>query len=297
MDYAWAETCPAAVSDDVAAAEPHGARPGPEIPGRPLWIGALAAQEAVLHGLLPPRLQRVPAGATLVHENATAHCLHMVLAGDFKLCRVSADGYEQVLDFAGRFDVLGFDGVGSGRYGATAVALEDAAVYTMGLAEVEALRRASTAFDRQWQAALSRQMKRLGELAMLMAAVSADRRVARFLLQLSRRMAAGGQSACRLRLRMSRRDIASHLGLAHESISRALTTLAAQGLVQVHLRDIAIVDHAALEEFARCTRGEAAHGPRGAVAPMTCAVVAPLTAAMTARSPRRPLPATRAFAS
>jgi CRP/FNR family transcriptional regulator len=296
MDYAWAQTGPAALSGDIAAGEPHGTRLGLEIPGRPLWIGALAAQEAALHGLLPPRLQRVPAGAILLHENAHAHCLHMVLAGDFKLCRVSADGYEQVLDFAGRFDVLGFDGVGTGRYGATAVALEDASVCTMGIAEVEALRHASTAFDRQWQAALSRQMTRLGELAMLMAAVSADRRVARFLLQLSRRMAACGQSARRLRLRMSRRDIASHLGLAHESISRALTTLAALGLVRVCLRDIDILDHAMLEDFARCTRGEAVHGLRAA-APATCAIATPVMAAMAARSARRPLPATQACSS
>lgn len=255
MDYEWASTSPAALpidmGDHAALASPPVRRASADAP----WIGELAVREAAAHGLLPPRLQRVAAATTLVHENALAHCFHMVLAGDFKLCRVSTDGYEQVLDFAGRFDVLGFDGLDTGRYAAGAVALEDAAVYTMGVAEVEALRRASPTFDRQWQATLSRQLARLGGLAVLMAAVSADRRVARFLLQLSRRMAACGQSARRLRLRMSRRDIASHLGLAHESISRALGTLATLGLVAVRVRDIEILDHDRLEEFARCTRG------------------------------------------
>jgi CRP/FNR family transcriptional regulator, anaerobic regulatory protein len=266
MDYAWATTSPATLSDEPAGC----AQDGPPAAARACrdtpWIGDLAAREAALHGVLPPRLQRVPAGTTLVHENGTAHCFHMVLAGDFKLCKVSADGYEQVLDFAGRFDVLGFDGLGSGRYAASAVALEDASVYTMGVAEVEALRRASPAFDRQWQAALGRQLSRLGELAVLMAAVSADRRVARFLLQLSRRMAGCGQSPRRLRLRMSRRDIASHLGLAHESISRALGTLGGLGLLEVHFRDIEIADHAGLEDFARCTRGGDPVHARGASA-------------------------------
>ena len=255
MDYAWATTCPAALSDEPAGCPAAGPQPAGSPQRDTLWIGELAAREAATHGLLPPRLQRVPAGTTLVHENGTAHCFHMVLAGDFKLCKVSADGYEQVLDFAGRFDVLGFDGLDTGRYAAAAVALEDASVYTMSVAEVEVLRRASLAFDRQWQAALSRQLARLGELAVLMAAVSADRRVARFLLQLSRRMAACGQSPRRLRLRMSRRDIASHLGLAHESISRALGTLAGLGLLEVRFRDVEIADHAGLEDFARCTRG------------------------------------------
>lgn len=281
MDYAWPTTCPAAFLDEPAGHSADSSPPRPSTSRDAPWIGELAAREAAIHGVLPPRLQRVPAGTTLVHENGTAHCFHMVLAGDFKLCKVSADGYEQVLDFAGRFDVLGFDGLDTGRYAAAAVALEDASVYTMGVAEVEALRRASPAFDRQWQAALSRQLSRLGELAVLMAAVSADRRVARFLLQLSRRMAAGGQSPRRLRLRMSRRDIASHLGLAHESISRALGTLASQGLVEVRFRDIEIADHAGLEDFARCTRGgEPVHG-RGACTPRT-------TAAVLQRASRRP---------
>jgi CRP/FNR family transcriptional regulator len=266
MDYEWALTNPAALPIDLRGNHPAASRVAERASCNAPWIGELAAREAAVHGLLPPRLQRVAAGTTLVHENAAAHCFHMVLAGDFKLSKVSTDGYEQVLDFAGRFDVLGFDGLDTGRYAAGAVALEDAAVYTMGVAEVEALRRASPAFDRQWQATLSRQLARLGELAVLMAAVSADRRVARFLLQLSRRMVACGQSASRLRLRMSRRDIASHLGLAHESISRALGTLAAVGLVLVRLRDIEIVDHDRLEAFARCTRGnEPAHGRRAAI--------------------------------
>lgn len=271
MDYAWPTTCPAALADEAAGDAPEAP---PAVPHEGSWIGDLAAREAARHGVLPPRLQRVPAGTTLVHENGAAHCFHMVLAGDFKLCKVSADGYEQVLDFASRFDVLGFDGLDTGRYAAAAVALEDASVYTMGVAEVEALRRASPAFDRQWLAALSRQLARLGELAVLMAAVSADRRVARFLLQLSRRMAACGQSSRRLRLRMSRRDIASHLGLAHESISRALGTLTSLGLVQVRFRDVEIADHAGLEAFARCTRGgEPVHARAGACASRTTKAV------------------------
>jgi CRP/FNR family transcriptional regulator len=241
------------------------AAPHPDVDSTPAaaapehtWVGALACRETTRLGLLPPRLQRLAGGATLVHENAPARCFHMVLAGDFKLVKTAADGYEQVLDFAGSFDVLGFDGLSSGHYGASAVALQDASVYTMAVADVERLRRGSLLFDREWQRSLGRQVARLGELALLMAAVSAERRVARFLLQLSRRMEARGQSPRRLRLRMSRREIASYLGLAHESISRALTALDGAGLVRVDQRDLEIVDDTGLASFAQCTRGASA---------------------------------------
>ena len=254
MDYS-AEHTSLASNDDLAVFEPprHAALP-PPLP-EAAWVGAAACREAARHGLPPPRLQRVAAGATLIHENAETRHFHMVLAGDFKLVKTALDGYEQVLDFAGGFDVLGFDGLAGGHHGSSAVALEDASVYTMALADVERLRRASPLFDRQWQDALSRQLTRLCELAVLMAAVSAERRVARFLLQLSQRMAARGRSPRRLLLRMSRRDIASYLGLAHESVSRSLTAMSSAGLLHVAHRDLEITDEAGLQAFAQCTRG------------------------------------------
>jgi CRP/FNR family transcriptional regulator, anaerobic regulatory protein len=88
-----------------------------------------------------------------------------------------------------------------------------------------------------------------------MAAVAADARLARFLVQLSSSMAERGQSPRRLLLRMNRRDIASHLGLAHETISRSLRLLADAGWLRVHNREIEILDPVALRRCARSTRG------------------------------------------
>jgi CRP/FNR family transcriptional regulator len=88
-----------------------------------------------------------------------------------------------------------------------------------------------------------------------MAAVAAEVRLARFLVQLSARMGACGQSPRRLLLRMSRRDIASHLGVAHETVSRSFGTLADWGYVSVNYREVEICDLDALKTFARSTRG------------------------------------------
>ena len=67
----------------------------------------------------------------------------------------------------------------------------------------------------------------------------------------------------RLRLRMTRRDIASCLGVAHETVSRALTGLAQGGCIAVSHRDIEIVDAEGLHRMQRVTRG----ATRGASAP------------------------------
>ncbi len=213
-----------------------------------------------------PALQHLARGSVLVHEGAPARCVYLIQAGDFKCVKTAEDGYELVLDFAGRGDLLGFDAVASGHHPSGAVALEDAAVFAIPLAELDAMRSATRAFDAALLATVSRQLERLGEAAWSMSAVGADVRVARFLVQLSARMLERGQSPRLLRLRMGRRDIASHLGLAHESISRSFGSLVDNGLLRVDNRDVEILDLARLQQHARCTRGLGEEGgaPRAA---------------------------------
>jgi len=198
---------------------------------------------------------RVAAGAALLHEGAPATQLCVVLAGTFKILKTADDGYDHVLAFALRGDVLGYDGLADGRYASAAVALEDSLVLMLPPTQFDALRRSDPALDGAVQAVLSRQLARAVELAELMSAVAADARLARFLLHLSARMAEQGLSPRRLLLRMNRRDIASHLGLAHETVSRSFGVFAERGWLQVTNREVEILDFAALRATAHNTRG------------------------------------------
>jgi CRP/FNR family transcriptional regulator, anaerobic regulatory protein len=204
---------------------------------------------------MPVAARRVRAFAPLFVEGSPAEAVYLVRLGTFKSVRVDGEGYEQVLDFAGRGELLGHEALAGLPHACGAVALEDSAAWVMPKADLSALRRAVPAFDDALQRALARQLLHAGEMAELMSAVAAEVRLARFLVHHSARMVARGQSPCRLLLRMSRRDIASYLGLAHETISRALTLLARWGCLRVHNREIDIVDAAALAACARSTRG------------------------------------------
>lgn len=199
--------------------------------------------------------QRLRAGATLSREGQPAQALHVVRCGSFKCQRVSEDGYEQVLAFAGPGDVLGFEALHRGAHTTGAVALEDASVFVLPWAPLREARRQSAALDHALQVALSRQLARSAEMALMMAAVAAEVRLARFVLWAAERAAERGLSSTRLRLSMGRRDIASLLGVAHETVSRAFTTLADWGLLRVNNRDIEILDPDALRAATRVTRG------------------------------------------
>jgi CRP/FNR family transcriptional regulator, anaerobic regulatory protein len=200
-------------------------------------------------------VQRVARGATLVHEGAAASMLYVVQSGSFKCVQTAEDGYEHVLGFAWRRDVIGYDGLSGAHYAFAAIALEDSRVVALPLASLAALRQRAVAFDAALQTIVARQLAHAGEIARVMAAVAADARLARFLVQLSSNMAERGQSPRRLLLRMNRRDIANHLGLAHETISRSLRLLCDAGWLRVNNREVEILDAVALRRCARSTRG------------------------------------------
>jgi CRP/FNR family transcriptional regulator len=210
-------------------------------------------------------VQRVARGATLAHEGAVAQSLYVVQAGSFKSVKTAEDGYEHVIGFAWRRDLIGYDGLYRDRHAFSAVALEDSRVVVLPLATLRTLRLQSPALDSALQSMVARQLTHAGEIAEVMSAVAADVRLARFLVQLSARMAERGESPRRLLLRMNRRDIANHLGLAHETISRSFRMLSEAGWLCVDNRDVQILDPDGLKRAARSTRGSSDDGAREAL--------------------------------
>ncbi|MGO4391709.1 Crp/Fnr family transcriptional regulator [Variovorax sp. M-6] len=205
----------------------------------------------------PLTVRRLRAGGSLFFEGAPATSIYVVRAGTFKAFHTAQDGYEQVIGFARRGDLLGCDALSGDCHLMAAVALEDASVYAIALPDFYALAQSLPAFYRGVMRAVGSAMHDLTQLADMMAAVAAEVRLARFLMHLSQRMATSGQSARSLRLLMTRRDIGSYLGVAHETISRSFAALAALRLVKVEQRRVEILDFGALQRFAQGTRAPA----------------------------------------
>lgn len=200
-------------------------------------------------------LHRAQVGMALFHEGAKAKYTYVVRVGTFKCIRTAEDGYEQVLAFTGPGEVLGFDAVHLGVHPVSAIALETATAFALPIRGLSDLRHQVPAFDEALLAALSRQMSHASDIAEVMAAVAAEVRLARFIVQLSTRLAERGQSPYRMHLRMCRRDIASHLGVAHETVSRSFSALAESGLVHIDNRELEILNLPALRELSKSTRG------------------------------------------
>ena len=213
-------------------------------------------------------MRRLRAETALAHEGQAFEHLYFVSAGSFKSVQTDVEGYEQVLGFAIHGDSVGLDGLYQGRYTSTAIALEDSMVAVMPFRELVAAGHRVSALEHLLLHAAGAELMHRSDTQYLMSAASSEVRVARFLLHLAQRQTAMGHSDRRFRLRMTRRDIASYLGVAHETVSRALTALSQSGYIAVSHRDIEITDAAALQELQRLTRGTWRGGVRERAAQM-----------------------------
>lgn len=218
------------------------------------WFG-LSDDAGPATDLITFPVRRVRSDRSLVVEGQPFEKLHLVSSGSFKCVQTDLEGYEQVLAFAIHGDLIGLDGVGRGRHGSGAVALEDSTVAVLNYHELLTLGRRIPGLETLLHHAAGTEVARRGDTQYLMSAPSSEVRVARFLLQFAQRQAALGHSDRRLRLCMTRRDVASYLGVAHETVSRALTALAHDGCILVSHRDIELIDLMALRELQRVTRG------------------------------------------
>lgn len=80
---------------------------------------------------------------------------------------------------------------------------------------------------------MSREIVRENGVLMLLGNLTAEERLAVFLLNLTQRLKAPGFSQSELELRMAREEIGSYLGLTLNTISRVFSKFSAAGILDV----------------------------------------------------------------
>jgi CRP/FNR family transcriptional regulator len=174
--------------------------------------------------------------------------VYAIFSGFFKTVLIDCDGREQVGGFFMAGELLGLDGIGAGRHHAGAIAIEDSNVCVMPFALIEAMAQEIPALQRRLHAVLAREITRDHGVMMLLGSMRAEERLATFLLNLSKRHLRRGHSACDLRLRMTRGEIGSYLGMQLETVSRLFSRFHDDGLIEADRKQVRILDVAGLEK-------------------------------------------------
>ena len=177
-------------------------------------------------------------------EGDRATFFYKVVSGAVRTSKLLSDGRRQIDAFHLPGDIFGIESGGEHRFSAEAVG--DVAVVVYRRCALDTLASQDSAFARDIVAAMMRSLERAQEHMLLLGRKSALEKIASFLLDMADR---AGEDA--IALPMSRTDIADHLGLTIETVSRSLTELERKGLIAlpVQRRSIRLRDKAALERL------------------------------------------------
>ena len=178
-------------------------------------------------------------GDHVVREGDRFDAIAAVRAGTVKTYIIDAEGREHVLGFHLPGEIIGLDAIDGDRYPCNAIALDTVMLCRFSFPKLSVLAARLPGLQRQLFKLMSRD---IGRASVMAGDWSADQRMAAFVVELSRRLAARGFSATRFRLTMARTDIANYLRLAPETVSRVLKRLQDEGLLNVDRREVEILD-------------------------------------------------------
>jgi CRP/FNR family transcriptional regulator len=166
-------------------------------------------------------------------------------------------GEERVVGFHLPGEVIGFDAVESGVHGCEAIALETTSVCRIPSDQLLDLGQTRPQLHLRIYQLVSREINNMQSMLLLLGNRSAEERWAAFLLSLAARFKSRGFSEHEFVLSMSRKDIASYLGLAVETLSRLITRLQTEHILRVNRRHIRVLDMDRLRDLASpCEIGE-----------------------------------------
>lgn len=206
----------------------------------------LNAQELSRFDSIVSATRLVKRGDAIYRANDPFQSIYAIRSGSFKTVVLHRDGREQVTGFHLAGEVLGLDGVCTERHSSNAIAIEDSSVCIIPYALLEAMCAESKKLQQQVLRMMSGEIVRESSLMMLLGTMSAEQRVAAFLLNLSGRMKARGYSPAEFNLRMTREEMGNYLGMKLETVSRMFSKFQRDGLVQTHGKQIRIVNLDAL---------------------------------------------------
>lgn len=168
--------------------------------------------------------------------------LYVARSGSLKTAMAHRDGREQVTSLRLAGDPLGLDGISTGFHTSSAVALEDSSVCLIPYSALKYLCRETGAMQDRLHRLMSEELIRESFQMMVLGSLSADERVASFLLDVSERNGQRGYSHAEFNLRMTREDVGSYLGVTLETVSRTLSRFQKRGLIDAQGKLIRIID-------------------------------------------------------
>lgn len=182
-------------------------------------------------------------GDELFADGGTADYFYKVVSGTIRTSKLLADGRRQIDAFHIQGDIFGIETGSEHRFSAEAI--DSATVVAYRRNQLQQLTNADLNFAQQVMGSMVRNLQRAQDHMLLLGRKSAVEKMATFLLDLAERLHDDDE----IELPMSRSDIADHLGLTIETVSRTLACMIKQGVIKIGAgkRSILLVDKQGLQ--------------------------------------------------
>jgi CRP/FNR family transcriptional regulator len=234
---------------DTQRAAGRDLRPCGTCPRRAHGICGTVAGQDLLRLAALATIVDIARGQTFIHEGAPAEHFCILVWGSAKLYKVLKDGRRQIISFGYPGDLLGL--AASDSYAFSAEAIEPIRICRLARQSLLATLRDLNAAEQGLLEVAVSDLVQAQERMLLLGRMTAIERLASFLAFQTTRRQARWVLQPRIRLPMSRSDIADHLGLNSETISRSLTLLEKQGVIALpNIHEVVIIDPSRLQALA-----------------------------------------------
>jgi CRP-like cAMP-binding protein len=231
---------------------------GPSISCEPLGSPETSADGRRLTADQRQRLARIASpvsfkrGQLLYRQGEPATVVYNIVHGVVSVFRMLPSGRRRVLAFIFAEDLVGL--AARGRYVNTARAVTSVSAYRLPLRALDALLRKDASLQYPFFCKVSEELREAQHLAIVLARRDAAGKVASFLHLLEREPTATRAGHGRIFIPMSRTDIADHLGLTLESVSRAFAELERRRIVHFpDARHVKVLDRARFRQIVCAT--------------------------------------------
>ena len=192
------------------------------------------------------------AGDIVLRQGDTFERIYAMKSGMCKSYRFDEAGTEYVQSFHLPGELFGLDAIYSKKYGFTVEVLDTSVLCEMDFNELQSLCSTVPSLQRQLFHLFSRDLYTSHVNPIEHFDQTAEQKLSGFLHNLLSRMQARGHTSMEIHLPMSRRDIANHLELAPETISRLLKKFQNKEVINIDNRLLTIKDARQLESMVHC---------------------------------------------
>jgi CRP/FNR family transcriptional regulator, nitrogen fixation regulation protein len=181
---------------------------------------------------------------TIFSEGDAARYFYKVVTGAVRSCRLLADGRRHICEFLLPGDFVALDADDFHQFSAEAVT--ETTLKRHSRSSLNQLASVDPRLTKGLRSLVCLRLLAAQQHLLLLGRKNAIERIASFLLEISER----NGDADHISLPMTRRDIADHLGLTTETVSRTFSHLRAQGVIALEgVANVLLMDSTALEEL------------------------------------------------